>query len=346
MGTPGKILVIKPSSLGDVVHVFPALEVLRRSFPDSELDFVIHPAFAGLLDLSPFPVRRKILFDRKKLGSPKSFFPEFVKLLKELRKENYELVVDFQGLFRSGVLAWCARSCITAGFASPREKSAALFYNRKFDVLMEQHAVSRYVELANRICGTGYAVPECPVNVAKPPFPEVTSPYVVLVPGARWESKVFPPELFGETFNAIKAQLPQCKAVVAGAASDAPAAARIKAIAGEACIDLTGKTSLLELARLMSSAAAVLTNDSGPMHVAAMTGVRIFALFGPTSPFLTGPWGKDHKIVTVPGLPCTGCMKRECPAAEKHLCHKIDPIELGGEIASYIKNQSTCEVQK
>ena len=346
MGTPGKILVIKPSSLGDVVHVFPALEVLRRSFPDSELDFVIHPAFAGLLDLSPFPVRRKILFDRKKLGSPKSFLPEFVKLLKELRKENYELVVDFQGLFRSGILAWCARSCITAGFAAPREGAARLFYNRKFDVVMEQHAVSRYVELANRICGTDYAVPECPLPKSDPPFPEVSSPYVVLVPGARWESKVFPPELFGETFNEIKKHLPCCKAVVAGAASDSPAAAKIQAVAGEGCIDLTGKTSLLELARLMGGASAVLTNDSGPMHVAAMTGTKIYALFGATSPFLTGPWGKDHKIVSVPDLPCAGCMKRVCPAPEKHLCHKIDPCELGREIAAYIKTQSTCEVQK
>ena len=346
MGTPGKILVIKPSSLGDVVHVFPALEVLRRSFPDSELDFVIHPAFAGLLDLSPFPVRRKILFDRKKLSSPKSFLPECVKLLKELRKENYELVVDFQGLFRSGILAWCARSCITAGFAAPREGVAKIFYNRKFDVLMEQHAVARYVELANCICGTRYPVPECSVKRETPSFPGVTSPYVVLVPGARWESKVFPPELFGETFNEIKKHLPQCKAVVAGAASDAPAAAKIKAIAGEGCIDLTGKTSLLELAQLTGGASAVLTNDSGPMHVAAMTGTKIYALFGSTSPFLTGPWGKEHKIVSVPDLPCAGCMKRVCPASEKHLCHRIDPGELGREIASYIKTQSTCEVQK
>ena len=95
MNGTGKILVIKPSSLGDVVHLFPALELLRRAFPDRELDFVIHPAFAGLLDFSPFPVRKKILFDRKKLGSWR-FFVEAFKLLRELRREEYELVIDFQ----------------------------------------------------------------------------------------------------------------------------------------------------------------------------------------------------------------------------------------------------------
>ena len=88
MENSGKILVIKPSSLGDIVHLFPALEVLKREFPDKELDFVVHPAFAGILDLSPFPVRRKILFDRKKLSSPLTFLPALTALKRELRKEK------------------------------------------------------------------------------------------------------------------------------------------------------------------------------------------------------------------------------------------------------------------
>ena len=96
MGVPGKILVIKPSSLGDIVHVFPALEILHRAFPDSELDFVVNPAFADILDLSPFPVRKKILFDRKKLSKVSTFFPELFKLIREIRSEQYETVVDFQ----------------------------------------------------------------------------------------------------------------------------------------------------------------------------------------------------------------------------------------------------------
>ena len=131
MGGTGKILVIKPSSLGDVVHTFPALELLRRAYPDAELDFVIHPALAELLDLSPFPVRKKIYFNRRELGSLLKGGVELFRLIREIRREEYELVVDFQGLFRSGFLSGISRSCITAGFTHPREKSAALFYNRK-----------------------------------------------------------------------------------------------------------------------------------------------------------------------------------------------------------------------
>ena len=338
MGAPEKILVIKPSSLGDVVHVFPALEVLRRSFPQSKLDFVIHPAFAELLDLSPFPVRRKILFDRKKLGSVSAFFPAVRSLLRELRKEKYDLIVDFQGLFRSGLLARCARGSIIAGFASPREKSAAFFYNSPYDVLMEQHAVPRYVELANKICNTNIPVPECPLPAMKESFPDLPAVFAVLVPGARWESKKFPPECFGEIVKEIRKKFPSCGAVIAGAAGDKKEAQLIQQIIPDA-VDLTGKTSLVQLTEVMKKASVVITNDSGPMHVAALTGTPIYALFGSTLPRLTGPWGKGHKVVLAQGVDCIGCMKRHCPLSEKHSCHKIDCAGTGAEIGEFLKQQ-------
>lgn len=337
-GRTGKILVIKPSSLGDIVHLFPALELLRRAYPDSELDFVIHPAFAGLLDFSPFPVRKKILFNRKKLGSPISFLPEFFRLCREIRKENYELVLDFQGLFRSGILAGVSKSCITAGFAEPREKSAAWFYNRKLPVVMEQHAVSRYAELVNKLCGTAFPVPQVQIPEGTEKLPELPRPYVVLVPGARWESKKFPPRLFGEIVLKIRETVPGCAAVVAGAACDNAAAAAIAEIVPDA-VDLTGKTSLAQLFPLMDNAAAVITNDSGPMHIAAMTGSRVFALFGPTRAGLTGPWGESHKILRNEGLHCLECMKRNCPETPACTCHGIDTDAAGSEIGLFIKQK-------
>lgn len=338
MENSGKILIIKPSSLGDIVHLFPALELLKREFPEKELDFVIHPAFADVLELSPFPVRRKILFDRKKLGSPVTFFPAFSALMRELRKESYDMVIDFQGLFRSGFLSFCARGSIKAGFAAPREKSAALFYNRKLPVDMLQHAVPRYVELVNKLCGSAHEVPECSIPLKKGIADSLPSPFVVLVPGARWISKKFPPELFAKTLLEIRKHVPDCGAVIAGAAGDGELAREIVRIVPDA-VDMTGKTTLTELAELMGCAAAVITNDSGPMHVAAAAGTRIYALFGPTSPGLTGPWGKDHRIVTCEGLDCLNCMKRECPAASRYLCHKIDHEKLGTEIGNFLKHR-------
>lgn len=339
MGVPGKILVIKPSSLGDVAHVFPALEILRRSFPDSELDFVIHPAFAGLLDLSPFPVRKKILFDRKKLSSVSGFFPALYKLVRDIRAEQYELVVDFQGLLRSAFMVMASKSCITAGFASPREKFASAAYSKKIDVKMDQHAVERYVELANKICGTNFSVPELKVPAIKldgeleKMLPEK---FIVLVPGARWESKVFPPELFADSVKYLQKEFPELKGVIAGSSTDKKMADEIRKIIPDA-VDLTGKTSLLQLAEVMRRAKAVLTNDSGPMHVAAISGTKIFALFGPTDPGLTGPYGRDHLILRHETLECLNCMKKRCPVSEAPKCHMIEPQKIAEKIAAYLR---------
>ena len=345
MELPGKILVIKPSSLGDVVHVFPALEILRRHFPGFELDFVINPAFAEILDLSPFPVSKKILFRRKELGRIKTFFPVFRELIREIRASRYDMVIDFQGLFRSGFLAWCARSGSSVGFASPREKCAALFYSRKISVDPARHAVERYADLADRLCGTDLGVPELTLpRVELPPELRELLPgrFIVLVPGARWETKVFPPAFFAAAVNEARKTLPDLAAVVAGAASDGPLAAAIaEKLPGT--VDLTGRTSLLQLTGVMQQASAVLTNDSGPMHVAALAGTRVFALFGPTLPERTGPYGSRHRIFRREDIACLGCLKRKC-AVPDIPCHALDPAAVGREIGSFIASGGTGKV--
>jgi ADP-heptose:LPS heptosyltransferase len=146
-----RILVIKPSSFGDIVHLFPALGLLKRQYPDALLDFVVNPEFVSLLEFSPFPVDRTIIFERRKLGKLSTFFPALSDLLSELRREKYDLIIDFQGLFRSGLCTFFSRGKVRAGFAAPREKAAAIFYNRKIAVPLS-HAVKRNVLLAEALC--------------------------------------------------------------------------------------------------------------------------------------------------------------------------------------------------
>ena len=260
MGGTGKILVIKPSSLGDVVHTFPALELLRRSYPDAELDFVIHPALAELLDLSPFPVRKKIYFNRRELGSLLKGPVELCKLISEIRREEYELVVDFQGLFRSGFLSGAARSCITAGFACPREKSAAWFYNRKIDVHMEQHAVSRYAELVNKLCGTSFTVPEVELPIQTRGLPQLPEHFMVIVPCARWESKTFPPELFAAIAAEARKTVPQCGIVIEQAGFSGHHALLHAAVAGV----VIGEVGLPPLAQAALRDDAAFVGDMPP----------------------------------------------------------------------------------
>ena len=116
-----RILVIKPSSLGDILHVFPALAELRIHCPEATLDFLIHPAFADILDYSPFPVSERILFERKRMGRVSTMVPEFLKLVRELRRKKYDLVIDFQGLTRSALFASLTRGGPVVGFAQTRE---------------------------------------------------------------------------------------------------------------------------------------------------------------------------------------------------------------------------------
>ena len=118
-----KILVVKTSSLGDIIHSFPALTVLNRIFPDAEIDFLVNTQFAGLLDYAPVKIHKVVLYDRKKIGSFRYCIPSGIKLARQLRREKYDLVIDFQGLFRSSIFAFLARAVHGAcGFAVPREK--------------------------------------------------------------------------------------------------------------------------------------------------------------------------------------------------------------------------------
>ena len=216
-----RILVVKPSSFGDIVHLFPALAMMRDQFPEAELDFVVNPEFSSLLKYSPFPVSRKIIFERRKLGGMR-FFPELSALRKNLRQKKYDVVIDFQGLFRSGFITSLCRAEIKAGFAGARERSAEIFYNRRIAV-NGSHAVERYAALAKELFNIDGDVyqPELPVDEeALSTLPELPDRYMVLLPGTRWESKRFPAEFFGKLCSNIKSAIPDMEFIAAGSAGE------------------------------------------------------------------------------------------------------------------------------
>ena len=327
-----RILIIKPSSFGDIVHLFPALALMRRNMPDAELDFVVNPEFAPLLDFSPFPVRRKIIFERRKLATW-NFLSEVIALRRELRKENYDIAVDFQGLFRSGFLIGLSRAKIKAGFSGARERSAEIFYNRKFKS-RAGHAVERYAELARELFQLEGELtqPDLPVNsTAAANLPKLPEKYIVLLPGTRWESKRFPPRFFAELCRVIHSEHPDCAFVAAGSSGEREIAAAV----GDNIINLAGKTSLPELFELLRNAAAVIGNDSGPLHAAAALKRAVFGFYGPTEPSLTAPWGDNCRFFFA-GCDCAGCLKRICPDGS-YRCHELDTELIGKTIAEKLK---------
>ena len=313
-----RILVVKPSSLGDIIHTFPALKLLHDANPEAVLDFMVHPAFAEALDYSPWPVERKIFFERAKLGRAASFCREFRKLVTELRARRYDLVVDFQGLFRSAFFARVAAGIGTplAGFAASREITAKWFYSTKVEV-NGVHAVERNVELVNRLTGDKRPVPElaiprAPSGTALPE--ELPRHYLLLVPGGRWPSKRFPVRLFAASAKMVMEKFPGVEPVISGGADECETAAELCRELGGKALDLCGRTSLGSLFELVRGAAGVICNDSGPMHIAALMRRPLCAFFGPTRPAATGPWGspKRCRVFRRKELKCLECMRKKC----------------------------------
>jgi heptosyltransferase-1 len=240
------------------------------------------------------------------------------------------MVVDLQGLLRSGLMAFFAHSPLKIGFKHSREYSW-LFYNKKISVNGSLHAVDRYLEIAKaiqRIQDTGYRIQdsgiEFPLYIDKTAKEDVKGlldkikekEYVVMVPSARWETKRWPAENFGELIS--KLSIP---CFVTGSNADKDIIQQVIASSGGKGINLCGKTNMKQLIALIAGAKAIVSNDSGPMHIGVALGVPVVALFGPTDPVMTGPYGwsrirseegnKNLKVVKAP-VPCSPCFKKKC----------------------------------
>ncbi|MDA8432354.1 MAG: glycosyltransferase family 9 protein [Nitrospiraceae bacterium] len=309
---PEKILIIKPSSLGDVVHSLPFLNAIRTCFPKAGIDWVIAKGLEGLLEGHPM-VDRLIVIDKdrwKKISRASSTLRELRDLFGQVGRGKYDLAIDLQGLLRSGLIAMASRASVRIGFSEAREGSR-LFYNWKVSGGRNVHAVDRYLKIA--------AALGCEAVDTRFPFPHAVTAageaeklrreigeYVVVVPGARWETKIWPAEYFGQAV----ARLP-LRSIVVGSASDIGISGRVVAASGGKAFSLAGKTDVSGLIEIMRGARLAISNDSGPMHIAAAFGVPVVAVFGPTSAERTGPYGRRNVIVRS-GLPCAPCFRKKC----------------------------------
>ena len=342
-----RILIIKPSSLGDIFHAFPAVARLQELFPNAEFDWLVHPAFADALDYSPVPIKRKIIFRRRELGKISTMLPAMIELIHDLRQDNYDYIFDFQGLFRSAFFARMAKGRVV-GFARPREAVARWFYHSWSKVNLRLHAVRRNQLLVERFFQTGTmrtdtVIPSNADNAAVLDSKLQRlgiAPGDILVgvsPGARWESKVFPPELFARVMILTAEMNPKVKFVVMGAPADQKLAEKILSMAAKVpAVSMAGATSLGELVELIKRCQVLLANDSGPVHIAAAAKVPVVCFYGPTNPNLTGPFGDIHTIFQRGDLKCIKCMNRQCRNIVTE-CHDIDAAAAAAAICKKIQ---------
>jgi heptosyltransferase-1 len=308
---PKKILVVKPSSLGDVVHSLPFLNALKERFPKTEIHWVIAKGFEDLLTghtmVKKIWVINKDMW--KKLSQIPSSFNEIRTLLRKLRKEKYDIVIDLQGLLRSGVITVATGSPVRIGFEEAREGSR-LFYTYKVEGGKDIHAVDRYLKIAAflgcDITGVCFPLPLYAESSLVTRYALPSEDYAIMVPGARWRTKRWSPENFGEL-----ASLLPIKTVIVGGKGDKSIAKEILASSGGKSVSLVGKTDLKGLIEIIRGASFMVSNDSGPMHIAAGLGIPVFAIFGPTDPIRTGPYGKGHTVIRK-DISCAPCFKKKC----------------------------------
>lgn len=307
---PSRILIIKPSAIGDVVHALPVLNLLRRRWPGAKVSWLVTPACAGLLEGHP-QIDEVIRFERREFGrgwrSPR-VAADFVRFMGELRRRRFDLVIDLQGLFRSGWLAAATRAPVRVGMANARE-GAWLFYTHRVPTgTREQHAIERYLTVAEAVgCERGPTEFVFAVDDADRAYVRKLTParYAVLMPGANWVTKQWPVERFAGLVSPLRERF-ELECVVAGGPDVAELAEKVPAAA-----NLAGRTNLRQLVALLEKAQLVVANDSGPMHIAAALGRPLVTPFGPTNPVRTGPYGRMDSVVRV-DIPCSPCYSRKC----------------------------------
>lgn len=311
--TPKKILIIKPSSLGDVVHSMPFLNILREKFPKSEIHWVIAKGLEGLLEGHPM-INRLIIINKdmwKKISRTRETMKEVRQLFKDVKKENYDMVIDLQGLLRSGIITKITGAPIRIGFKEAREGSR-FFYTHKIEGGKDIHAVDRYLKIAEflgcDISDVCFPLPLFSKNssLVLHPLSFFRDDYAVIVPGARWATKRWPAERFGK----LAAKL-SFRSIIVGSRADIGIVDKVVNLSNGKAFSLAGKTTLKDLIEIMRGARFVVSNDSGPMHIAVASGTPVIAIFGPTSPRRTGPYGNGH-IVIESGLECSPCFKKKC----------------------------------
>ncbi len=338
-----RILLIKPSSLGDIVHAFPVVSAIKAQWPGSHITWLVKRQWADLVERAEgvdqvWPVEMTVT--------------SWIEAGRALRAQRFDLAIDLQGLFRSGILARLSGAPTRIGFANGREGSP-WFYTQRVPVLSpDLHAVDRYLSV---VAALGASLPDKPRfrfrlseedmtvvrKLCQSKGLSVDKPWVAMNIGARWPTKRWSPS----SFAAVVDQLHEVQldpVVMIGGAEERAYTNTLRALTDRPFIDLSGEIPLGYLPALLSKATAMITNDSGPMHIAAALGVPVVAIFGPTSPARTGPYGGGHQVLTS-RIPCSPCFSRVCRHVPELEClHRIQPTQVVDVIRPLLTAHVPC----
>jgi len=302
------ILITKPSSLGDIVLALPALRALRMSFPEAKISWLIRPEFAQLIENHPH-LDEIITFDRKLLARAwfhPGAFGALMSLIRKLRRSKFDIVFDFQGLFRTASLAWLSGCKTRFGKATARE-FATIFYTHKIIHNIENiHVVDYYMKIIQTAGASDFGVefvfpqnPGAEDSVGKLLASQgIQDNYAVLISGSVHQDKCWPPERFAQLADMISSQY-GLSIVATGSASEAKIVEKVKENSNVTIVSLAGQTSLSQLVALLKRAKLVVSNDTGPGHIAAALGVPLVMMFGRANPIMLEPYRRKDCVIAI-----------------------------------------------
>jgi lipopolysaccharide heptosyltransferase II len=318
--TPQRILVIKLSSLGDIVHALPAVSALRQRFPHSRLSWLVKEVWAPILEGNP---------DIDEVLAVKVSWRNWPEVIRTLRSGLFDLVVDYQGLFRSGIFGAITGAKTRVGFARARE-GATWFYTHHVPLsedkpsswrLLEVHAVDRNLAITEFLGGKSstpvFHLPQFSADhlaietMLEGAKVQDHEHLIALAPWTRSAIKSWPHRRFVDLATEL-VQWPNVRVVLLGGPSDMSSTEDFKMLVTQGLINLVGSLSLRQLPLLLRRMHLLIGNDSAPLHLAAGVGTPVLAIFGPTHPKATGPHPLRNHAVLRRELPCSPCGNRKC----------------------------------
>ncbi len=306
-----RILIIRPTALGDVSRTVPALVTLRQAFPQAQIDWLVSAAFADVIRAHP-SLNHVVTFPRKRFGSacynPRAA-AEALAWAQHLRKQRYHLVIDLQGLARSGVFTWLTGAKQRVGCADAREL-AWLAYNRRHRIQQRLHTVDQMLAL---LAAQGYT-PSHDMRLYLQDQDRSwldswlgrhggPGPYACLAPTARWRCKSWPIENYTRIAQRlIETKLLGDRFVILAGPNERQAIQPLLDALPSRATTLAPQTTVGQMMAIISQAGLVVCNDSGPLHIAVGFNRPIASLFGPTDPTLVGPYQRQETVITPPGI--------------------------------------------
>jgi lipopolysaccharide heptosyltransferase I len=302
-----RFLVIRLSSIGDIVHALPAVSALGESLPEAEITWVAENRYATLLEDNPF-IHRIVTLDtlrwRRQLWSPGTL-REIKNSLHALREREFDAIIDFQGLVKTGVLAWLCRSKKRVGFERPwlKEREASIFYSHRVSARGRIHAIEEDLALVEPLGASckawHFPLPdslEARRSVEKLIRESGIGSFILASPGAGWPAKRWPPASYAKLAWRLVRELDE-SVILTGAPAEEQEITEIVRQASSPRIRYL-PTNLREFIALTRKARLFIGGDTGPLHLAAGLGIPIVAFYGPTDPARNGPFSPDDVVLS------------------------------------------------